>query len=142
MGRIEEEGMSKRVWGKGLGIVALAAILAIGGLAGRVTATSAQTMWYDPVTGLMFPFQNTVSAYPVTVTTSSANEPVINATGMNTYVAPSVSYTVPVASYTTGVASVYAPPTADWVNPGGMYCTLGNDQIWVPAGASPASYGC
>jgi hypothetical protein len=129
----------RRVLAKGLGIVALAAGLAIGGLmVGRAATTSAQTVWYDPTVGMYFNFQNSVSAYPVTLT--SNNEPIVNTTGL---LAPSVGYVAPTYNFVTpSVTSVYAPPTASWANPGGSYCTLGQDQIWIPAGSSPASYGC
>jgi hypothetical protein len=133
--------MFKRsVLAKGLGIVALAAGLAAGGLfAGHASRASAQTVWWDPTVGMYFNYQNSVTAYPVNFT--SNNEPIVSTTGMTT--APSVGFVTPTYTYAvTGVPSVYAPPASDWVNPGGSYCAIGNDQIWVPAGASPASYGC
>jgi hypothetical protein len=133
----------RKVLVKGLGIVALAAGLAIGGLAfGRAATTSAQTLWWDPTVGMYFNFQNSVSAYPVNFPTS--NEPIVSTTGVSTIsTMPSVGFVAPTVSYAvTGVPSVYAPPAADWANPGGSYCAIGQDQIWIPAGASPASYGC
>lgn len=137
--------LRRRVWAKGLGIVAVAAVLAIGGLVGgHATKTSAQAiMWFNPVTGSILSYQDTVSSYPVTVSYNMANEPVVSTVG--TTMAPSLSttYVTPSASfYAPAATSVYASPTAEWSNPGGSYCTLGNDQIWIPAGASPASYGC
>ena len=45
---------------------------------------------------------------------------------------------------TPGVLSVQVAPVAIFSSSstGGSYCILGDEQIWVPTGASPASYGC
>ncbi len=133
---------NRQAWAKGLGIVAVAAILALGGLVGRASSTSAQSlMWFDPVTGMVFPYAASTSAYPIEVPITTA------AAGPNIYVSPAASYVAPTTyvapavSYSSTVPNVYAAPFS-WVSPGGSYCSIGNDQIWVPAGADPHSYGC
>ncbi|HTE86605.1 MAG TPA: hypothetical protein VK821_17935 [Dehalococcoidia bacterium] len=134
----------RQVWAKGFGIAAVAAVLAVGGLAvSRASTTSAQgVMWYDPVLGMTFTYQDSLSAYPINVTTNLANEPVISTVPSTTYVAPFVSYVAPTFNY-TGVPAVVAAPFDDWSSPGGNYCTLtGGGQVWIPNGSSPASEGC
>lgn len=40
------------------------------------------------------------------------------------------------------IGLIVSPGTAATYSTGGSYCTAGAGQIWVPTGASPASYGC
>ena len=121
--------------------IAVAAVLALGGLAGRASSTSAQTlMWFDPISAMVLPYAASTSAYPIQVPiTVSSETPNIVVSPSVSYVAPT-AFVAPTVSYST-VPNVYAAPFS-WVSPGGSYCTLGNDQIWIPAGADPHSYGC
>src|SRR5712692_9744640 len=123
---------TRGVWVKGLGVLAVATILAVGGMvagSARAPTASAQMWYFNPVTGF-FTAEPIVSTTPV-FTTSSYVSPVYVSYAARTpiYVAPAVSYS------DTPVVTV--PSSWSWVSPGGSYCMLGNDLIWIPFGASP-----
>jgi hypothetical protein len=100
----------------------------------------------------------TASASPGYITVGNA-QPVLS----YAYTSPNTTTTTttypgstPFAPMTTYVQENTAvpPPNIDgipyvvagaeqWVSPGGSYCNApGGGQLWVPAGASPAVYGC
>ncbi len=53
---------------------------------------------------------------------------------------PTTTYVAPTTTYTP--SGVVASPGGPAYMTAGSYCTVGSEQIWVPAGASPAAYGC
>jgi hypothetical protein len=98
-------------------------VLALGctvAVAVRAPSALAQAPFYYGYPSYPFPFgTNPISMTPITTT---------NTLGSTALVPAPVH--VPVALAPAGGTT------------SGSYCTVGDEQIWVPAGASPAAYGC
>jgi hypothetical protein len=151
-----------------LSLLAVAVLLPALGLAGlaQVTPVSGQT-YDDPYVAPLATYGYNSNSGQVDVT-SNPSPGYITVTGAQpvssyAYTSPNTTTTTttypgstPLAPTTTYVQenTVIPPPNVDgipyvvagaeqWVSPGGSYCNeLGGGEVWVPAGASPAVYGC
>jgi hypothetical protein len=149
------------------GLLVLAGVVA-GGVA---PSASAQTVCSDPVVTATCPIiinggQTTSTSYITTYGPTGAPVYVAPAVvdqgdGTTSYAAPSYpisTYAAPTYVAPTYVTPTYVAPTLvstgstepvitvggeTYVSMGGGYCSLPDGgQVWVPAGASAASYGC
>jgi hypothetical protein len=146
-------------------VVSILPVLVLIGLA-QVTPVSGQ-IYVDPYVAPLAAYGYSSNSGQADVT-SSASPGYITVTGTQpvssyAYTSPTTTTTTttypgstPFAPTTTYVQenTVIPPPNIDgipyvvagaeqWVSPGGSYCNApGGGQLWVPAGASPAVYGC
>ena len=94
---------------------------------------------YPYSNGYTYPSNYGYYGYPYSYTSPYSNSIYNNYSSY--YATPGVSAYVATPTYTTGQPSIYAGAAPAYAT-SGSYCMVGSEQVWVPSGASPASYGC